>query len=59
MTNKTLDYYNKNSEAFIQGTISADLKDLQNKFLNELNGNKILDFGGRKDEERCCYTVNG
>ena len=44
MTNKTLDYYNKNSEAFIQGTISADLKDMQNKFLKELNGTKILDL---------------
>lgn len=31
MTNKTLDYYNTNSETFIQSTISADLKDMQNK----------------------------
>lgn len=45
MINKTLDYYNKNAESFIQGTVSADLKDIQDKFLNKLSGNKILDFG--------------
>lgn len=45
MVNKTLDYYNKNAEAFIQGTISADIKEIQDKFLESLNGNKILDFG--------------
>ena len=40
MINKTLDYYNKNAESFIQGTVSADLKDIQDKFLKELSGNK-------------------
>ena len=59
MTNKTLDYYNKNSEAFIQGTISADLKDLQNKFLNELNGNKILDFGCGSGRDTKCFIETG
>ena len=59
MTNKTLDYYNKNSEAFIQGTISADLKDMQNKFLNELNGNKILDFGCGSGRDTKCFIAAG
>ena len=59
MTNKTLDYYNKNSEAFIQGTISADLKDMQNKFLNELNGNKILDFGCGSGRDTKCFIEAG
>ena len=59
MTNKTLDYYNKNSEAFIQGTISADLKDMQNKFLKELNGNKILDFGCGSGRDTKCFIEAG
>lgn len=45
MENKTLDYYNKNAEAFIQGTVSVDFKETQDKFLQLLSGNKILDFG--------------
>ena len=59
MTNKTLDYYNKNSEAFIQSTISADLNDLQNKFLNILNGNKILDFGCGSGRDTQCFIEAG
>lgn len=59
MTNKTLDYYNKNSETFMQSTISADLKDMQNKFLNELNGNKILDFGCGSGRDTKCFIEAG
>lgn len=45
MTNKTLDYYNQNAESFIQGTVSVDFKETQDKFLQSLTGKKILDFG--------------
>ena len=45
MTNKTLDYYNLNAESFIQGTVSVDFKETQDKFLQLLSGKKVLDFG--------------
>ena len=45
MTNKTLDYYNQNAESFIQGTVSVDFKQTQDKFLQSLTGKSILDFG--------------
>ena len=45
MKNKTLDYYNQNATTFIADTISVDLKDTQNKFINALPGDKILDLG--------------
>ena len=45
MKNKTLDYYNQNAVAFIADTISADLKEIQNKFINALPGDKVLDLG--------------
>ena len=45
MTNKTLDYYNLNAESFIQGTVSVDFKQTQDKFLQSLTGKTILDFG--------------
>lgn len=45
MRNKTIDYYNENASSFIQGTISVDFKETQDKFLKLLTGKKILDFG--------------
>lgn len=46
MNNKTLDYYNKNAETFVAGTVSVDFKETQDKFLNRLKpGDYILDFG--------------
>ena len=45
MTNKTLYYYNQNAESFIQGTVSVDFKQTQDKFLQSLTGKTILDFG--------------
>ena len=46
MNNKTLDFYNKNAETFVSGTVSVDFKETQDKFLNRLKPNGyILDFG--------------
>ena len=46
MNNKTLDFYNKNAENFVSGTVSVDFKQTQDKFLNRLKPNGyILDFG--------------
>ncbi len=43
---KTLEYYNQNDEAFINGTLNVDFSETQEKFLSYLKpGNKILDFG--------------
>lgn len=43
---KTLDYYNTNAEEFVQGTVSVDFSEMQNRFLERLpSGAFILDFG--------------
>ena len=43
---KTLEYYNQNDEAFINGTLNVDFSETQEKFLSYLKpGDKILDFG--------------
>ena len=45
MKNKTLDYYNKNADNFVANTISVDFRKTQDKFLDKLQGKRILDFG--------------
>lgn len=45
MNNKTLDYYNKNADNFVANTISVDYKRTQDKFLDKIQGKRILDFG--------------
>ena len=43
---KTLVYYNKNANQFVQGTLQVDFTDTQNRFLNKLKEHAyILDFG--------------
>ena len=42
----TIDYYNKNAEQFVQGTLSVDFAATQERFLAKLSvGAGILDFG--------------
>lgn len=42
----TLNYYNQNADSFIQGSVSVDFSQVQDKFLERLNvGDYILDFG--------------
>jgi len=41
----TLDYYNKNAEAFVDGTINVDFRKTQDKFLSLIPGKRVLDFG--------------
>ena len=44
--NNTLDYYNENATAFVEGTKDVDFKQTQDRFIQKLNDNsKILDFG--------------
>lgn len=46
MSNTTLDYYNKNADAFVEGTVSVDFTKTQDRFLCQLReGSRILDFG--------------
>lgn len=46
MNDKTLDYYNQNADAFAAGTVSVDFKQMQDRFLERLQGGEyILDFG--------------
>lgn len=45
MRNKTLDYYDKNADSFVQGTVSVDFKETQDRFLQTLSGKEVLDFG--------------
>lgn len=42
----TLKYYNGNANQFVQGTLSVDFKQIQDRFLEKLTaGACILDFG--------------
>ena len=42
----TIEYYNKNANQFVQGTLSVDFKQTQDRFLAKLPaGAYILDFG--------------
>lgn len=42
----TLEYYNQRADEFVQGTLSVDFKQTQNRFLEKLiPGAYILDFG--------------
>lgn len=45
INSKTLEYYNKNAESFINGTVNVDFKETQDKFLSAICGKRILDFG--------------
>ena len=45
MSNRTIDYYNKNADSFVKGTVSVDFKKTQDKFLKVLSGKRVLDFG--------------
>ena len=42
----TITYYNKNADAFIEGTINVDMTDIQMRFLATIpKESKILDLG--------------
>ena len=45
MENKTLDYYKQNADNFVKGTVSVDFKETQDRFIKELCGKRVLDFG--------------
>ena len=44
--NKTLEYYNKNAESFVEGTVAVDFEQTQLRFIAKMKaGDYILDFG--------------
>lgn len=44
--NKTIDYYNNNAKAFVEGTLFVDFESTQRRFTDKLlQGALILDFG--------------
>ncbi len=45
MIKKTIAYYNINADSFVDQTIGVDIKDTQERFIQCLKGNNILDFG--------------
>nr|WP_297767203.1 class I SAM-dependent methyltransferase [uncultured Butyrivibrio sp.] len=45
MNNTTINYYDTNAEEFIRGTLDVDFSTTQNRFLSQLSGKTILDFG--------------
>ena len=57
----TLMYYNQNAEQFVQGTLSVDFKQTQDRFLAKLSvGAYILDFGcGQRVCGRCYRWFRG
>lgn len=59
MVNKTLNYYNQNADSFIEGTVSVNFKEEQDKFLQMLSGKKILDFGCGSGRDTMYFLKSG
>ena len=56
----TLDYYNQNANDFVQGTLSVDFKQTQDRFLAKLPaGAYILDFGCGSGRDTKYFLENG
>lgn len=56
----TLEYYNKNANQFVQGTLSVDFRQTQNRFLSKLPaGAHILDFGCGSGRDAKYFLENG
>lgn len=46
MNHKTLEYYNKQFETYVEDTLNVDFAETQNRFINKLKkGSYIIDFG--------------
>ena len=43
--NQTLEYYEKNADAYISDTVSVDFTNVQNRFIHSLKGTLNLQIG--------------
>ena len=59
MVNKTLNYYNQNADSFIEGTVSVNFKEVQDKFLQMLSGKNNLDFGCGSGRDTMYFLKSG
>lgn len=58
--NNTIDYYNKNAAAFVQGTVDVSFSELQDRFLHKLEDNAyILDFGCGSGRDTKAFLTKG
>ena len=56
----TLDYYQRNANVFVEGTLSADMHDAQKRFLNMLKPQAyILDFGCGSGRDAIAFLSRG
>lgn len=56
----TLAYYNENADSFIEGTVSVDFRQTQDRFLNRLDsGALILDFGCGSGRDTKYFLARG
>ncbi len=59
-TEFTLNYYNQQAEAFVQGTVDVEFSDLQNQFMEMLPaGGTILDLGCGSGRDSKAYKSAG
>ena len=60
MNQETLQYYEDNAEAFISGTVNADMSDTRQRFLKLLPENAlILDFGCGSGRDTKAFLEHG
>lgn len=60
MNDNTLNYYNQNAMTFSEGTLSADMRQIQHRFLDKLKtGAYILDFGCGSGRDTKCFLDAG
>ena len=59
-TDYTLEYYNKNTKKFIEGTVSVEFESMQNTFLDKLApASYILDFGCGSGRDTAYFLSRG
>ena len=58
--NETIEYYNRNAETFIAGTLHADMSENRNRFLRYVKpGGRILDAGCGSGRDSLAFMKSG
>ena len=59
MINNTLDFYNNNSKTYIETTLTIDMSNLYDEFLNNIKkGGNILDLGCGSGRDSKTFMAN-